>query len=92
VRRGPRGPPARALRRKVFEPGAWSETDRPALLRLYTLYIIHCDVDFDKEACPDLLRPIVALAIFTGMRRGEIIGLRWLDLDLADQRICCRRP
>ena len=24
----------------------------------------------------------MALAIFTGMRRGEIIGLRWEDVDL----------
>jgi len=39
------------------------------------------------EACPDWLRPIVALAFCTGMRRGEIIGLRWLDLDLPNQRI-----
>jgi integrase len=39
------------------------------------------------EACPDWLRPIVALAFCTGMRRGEIIGLRWLDLDLTNQRL-----
>ena len=26
----------------------------------------------------------MALAIFTGMRRGEIIGLRWEDVDLKD--------
>jgi len=39
------------------------------------------------EACPEWLRPIVALAVCTGMRRGEIIGLRHLDLDLANQRI-----
>ena len=39
------------------------------------------------EACPDWLRPIVALAFWTGMRRGEIIGLRRLDIDLSNQRI-----
>lgn len=39
------------------------------------------------EACPDWLRPIVALASCTGMRRGEIIGLRYLDLDMLGQRI-----
>jgi len=33
--------------------------------------------------CPDWLRPVVGLAVSTGMRRGEILGLRWLDLDLA---------
>lgn len=39
------------------------------------------------ESCPDWLRPIVALAFCTGMRRGEIIGLRRLDIDLLNQRI-----
>lgn len=39
------------------------------------------------EICPDWLRPIVALAVCTGMRRGEIVGLRWFDVDLAHNRI-----
>jgi integrase len=34
------------------------------------------------EACPNWLRPIAALAAFTGMRRGEILGLRWMYVDL----------
>lgn len=33
-------------------------------------------------ACPVWLRPIVALAAMTGMRRGELLGLRWLDVDM----------
>ncbi len=37
--------------------------------------------------CPDWLRPIAALAAFTAMRRGEILGLRWLDVDLKGGRI-----
>jgi integrase len=32
-------------------------------------------------ACPEWLRPIVGLAVATGMRRSEILGLRWLDVD-----------
>lgn len=39
------------------------------------------------EACPDGLREIVALAVSTGMRRGEILTLRYLDVDLANKRI-----
>lgn len=39
------------------------------------------------EACPDGLREIVALAVSTGMRRGEILGLRHLDVDLSNRRI-----
>jgi integrase len=37
--------------------------------------------------CPDWLRPIVGLAAVTGMRRSEILGLRWLDVDFTQARI-----
>lgn len=40
------------------------------------------------EACPDGLRQIVALAVSTGMRRGEIMELRYLDVDLSNRIIC----
>ena len=39
------------------------------------------------EVCPSWLQPIVALAVTTGMRRGEILGLRWLDVDFANSRV-----
>jgi integrase len=39
------------------------------------------------EACLDGLRQIVALGVSTGMRRGEIMSLRFLDVDLANRRI-----
>jgi integrase len=39
------------------------------------------------EMAPAWLRPIVALAATTGMRRSEILGLRWLDVDLVNARI-----
>jgi integrase len=35
----------------------------------------------------DWLRPIVALAVLTGMRRGEIMSLRWIDVDLSQCRL-----
>jgi integrase len=38
-------------------------------------------------ACPTWLQPIVALAVSTGMRRSEILGVRWLDVDTAGSRI-----
>jgi integrase len=31
--------------------------------------------------CNKKLKPIVVLALFTGMRRGEILGLKWPDID-----------
>ena len=39
------------------------------------------------DVCPEWLRPIAALAACTGMRRGEILGLRWLDVDMVNHRI-----
>jgi integrase len=39
------------------------------------------------EACPPWLRPIVALGVCTGMRRSEILKLRWLDVDITHNRI-----
>jgi integrase len=39
------------------------------------------------EVCKSGLREIVAIAVSTGMRRGEIIGLRFLDVDMVNRRI-----
>ena len=36
------------------------------------------------KECPEWLRPIVGLGVTTGMRRSEILKLRWLDLDLGN--------
>jgi integrase len=38
-------------------------------------------------ACPVWLRPIVGLAVSTGMRRGELMRIRWRDVDLQRGRI-----
>jgi len=39
------------------------------------------------ESCPEWLRPIAGLLAFTGMRRSEVLGLRWLDVDWHGGRI-----
>ena len=33
------------------------------------------------DAVPDYLKPIIVIALNTGMRRGEILNLRWNDID-----------
>jgi len=39
------------------------------------------------EASPEWLQQIVVLAVSTGMRRSEVLGLRWLDVDLLNNRV-----
>lgn len=34
------------------------------------------------NACPDWLKDVVVFAIYTGMRQGEIINLKWENVDL----------
>jgi integrase len=34
------------------------------------------------DLSPEWLRPVIGLAVFTGMRRGEILSLRYLDIDM----------
>lgn len=38
-------------------------------------------------ACPESLRPIVVMALKTGMRKGEILNLKWERVDLTHQII-----
>lgn len=33
------------------------------------------------NTCPKYLKPIIALAVCTGMRKGEILNLKWPDVD-----------
>ena len=44
-------------------------------------------LDNCKESRSLFLYPIVVLALSTGMRRGEILGLRWRDVDLCNKRV-----
>ncbi len=51
----------------------------------YTLDEVH-----KLLSLPDLL-PMIAMALYTGMRRGELLGLRWEDIDFRAGRIDVRR-
>jgi integrase len=43
------------------------------------------------DALPTADRPLWAVAFYAGLRRGELIGLRWSDVDLAAGVIHVRR-
>lgn len=42
------------------------------------------------EALPALPKAMAALALLTGLRRGELFALRWKDLDLAERTLTVR--
>jgi integrase len=46
---------------------------------------------FIRHCATDRLLPLWALALDAGLRRGELLGLRWVDLNLDDAVIAVRR-
>jgi integrase len=42
------------------------------------------------RACPEWLRPIAGLAVVTGMRRGEMLRIRWEDVSIPRREIRLR--
>jgi integrase len=43
------------------------------------------------DAADEPVRMLILCAVLTGMRRGELLGLRWEDVDLEGHRIFVRR-
>lgn len=62
----------------------------PKLPEGRTRYLSPAELRAALEAAPDWMRAPLALATFTGMRRGELLGLRWADVDLQSRRIYLR--
>lgn len=44
------------------------------------------------DACPDHLRPLITVAVNTGMRWGELMALEWWDVDFERGFITVRDP
>ena len=59
----------------------------PKLSEGRTRYLSPTEFKAALESAPDWMRGPMALAVFTGMRRGEILGLRWKDVDLPNNRV-----
>lgn len=55
-----------------------------------TRYLTPLELKAALDAALEWMRAPIALAAFTGMRRGELLGLRWLDIDLPNRRVYLR--
>lgn len=42
------------------------------------------------DVCPSSMKPLVLLALDTGLRQGELLRLEWSDVDLARRVLCVR--
>src|ERR1039458_2061970 len=62
----------------------------PKVPEVRTRYLSPAELKASLEAAPEWMRAPIALAAFTGMRRGELLGLRWMDLDLEGRRFYLR--
>jgi integrase len=54
-------------------------------------YLTREEMDALVAACARHLRPIVVMGLHTGMRRSEMLGLTWADIDFATRSITLRR-
>ena len=73
-----------ASRRIVFPE------DDPTEIEVYTQDEVAEILEALKEE-PTNIRTLVEIAIFTGMRRGEIVGLKWADIDFENRKISVKR-
>lgn len=55
-----------------------------------TRYLTPLELKAALNESPVWMRPPIALAAFTGMRRGELLALRWLDVDMPNRRLYLR--
>ena len=55
-----------------------------------TRYLTPGELRAALEAAPDWLRAPMAFAACTGVRRGEMLALRWMDVDMQNRRLYLR--
>jgi integrase len=55
-----------------------------------TKYLTPGELRAALEAAPDWMRAPLAFAACTGVRRGEMLSLKWMDVDIANRRLYLR--
>jgi integrase len=64
--------------------------ERPRIARREMRILDRDEIDALLRAAIPSYRPILATAIFTGLRQGELLGLTWADIDFANEVIHVR--
>ena len=83
-----------AARRKLIPDNPLRRLDRserPRVVRREMRLLRPDEIDALLRAAPAGYRPILATAIFTGLRQGELLGLLWPDIDFENAVVHVRR-
>jgi integrase len=83
--------PGATIRRGHVTVNPTSNLDMPACNSRRIVQVSRKKVETFLAALPDNLRPLYATAVYAGLRRGELRGLKWEDVDLANGVIHVRR-
>jgi integrase len=84
---------AHAVRRGLIEVNPISKLDRserPRISRRERPVLNRDEIGRLLEAASPRYRTLLATAIFTGLRQGELLGLHWRDIDFGNQVIHVR--
>jgi len=54
-------------------------------------YLVEKEISRLLQHCADHIKPIVIMALNTGMRKGEILSLKWADIDMQNRTIALRK-
>ncbi len=50
-------------------------------------FLEHAEFQKLRSELPEHLRPVLTMGYFTGMRLGEILGLRWSNVNFVDSQV-----
>ena len=79
-----------AVEWELLHENAAQGVKMPRLPEGRTRYLTPSELKTALDASPEWMRAPIALAALTGMRRGELLGLRWIDVDLPNRRLYLR--
>lgn len=72
---------AASIRWGVLEINPAAELEKPSIPKPKTRFLTIEELEATEAAAPEWLRPILRMAVATGMRLKEVTGLQWKDVD-----------